>query len=164
MRTLSSQEIIGLAKCSKATSLEIIYHDLLETKKLYLNRKNNSYATVKWLEKNFDANFTHGNDAPRGGRIGEYVTFTTNSKFDELALLVNSKNDEKAHAIAESKSKNQKAVDLMVISEKEKASFLERTEGLSNKKARAIAHNFAGRKLGFYSNDAKDKFMNLRNE
>jgi len=164
MKTLSSQSVMQLAKCSKSTALEIIYHDLLESKKLYLNRRNNSTATIKWLEKNFEAKFTNGNDAPRGGKIGEFVTFEVNSNFNDLVLLITQKDSEFVKETASRKAEQQKAIDAMVISEAEKQSFLEKTKDMSNKKARQIAHNFAGRKLGFYSNQAKDKFMALRNE
>jgi hypothetical protein len=162
MKTLSKQTIIELAKCSNSTAIEIIYSNLLESKKLYLNKKNNSNATIKWLEKNFDAKFTKGNDAPRAGKTGDFVTFTTNDNFEKLAVLINKKDAELVKQNEAKKTEQQKAVNEMIISETEKVKFLEKTKGLSNKKSREIAHNFAGRKLGFFSNQAKDKFMSLR--
>ena len=162
MKALSKESVIKLAKCSNSTALEIIYHNLLEDKKLYVNRKNNANATIKWLEKNFDAKFTKGNDAPRGGKIGEFVTFTTNEKFNELAELINNKDIELKEFQKNKKIAEQKLINEMVISENEKTKFLEKTKDLSNKKSREIASNFAGRKLGFYSNEARDKFMSLR--
>ena len=163
MKTLSSQTVMQLAKCSKSTAIEIIYCNLLESKKLYLNKKNNSTSTIKWLEKNFDAKFTKGNDAPRGGKIGDFVTFTVNKKFNELLELITKTDLSKKNADLYKKIQQQKAIDAMVITELEKQSFLEKTKNLSNKKAREVAHNFAGKKLGFYSNQAKDMFMILRN-
>ena len=68
MKNLPTTSVMQLAKCSNSTALEIVYHNLLDNKKLYLNRKNNATATIKWLEKNFDAKFIKGNDAPRVGK------------------------------------------------------------------------------------------------
>ena len=161
-KSLRVSEVMEMAKCSKSTAIEIVYTDILESKKLYLNRKNNSTATVKFLEKNFEAKFTKGNDAPRGGKFGDFVTFTTNDKFDELAKAILGRNEERANEIEARKVEETKAVNEMVITEEEKNKFLEKTKGMSNKSAKAIASNFAGRKLGFYNNIAKDKFMALR--
>jgi hypothetical protein len=162
MKTITVQQVMTLAKCSKSTAIEIVYSFLFENRRVYLNKKNNATATIKWLTKNFDAKFTNGNDAPRGGKIGEYVDFTANSKFDELQKLILEKDSEIYIAKEKSKIINQEMVNAMVISETEKTNFLEKTKDLSNKQARKIAHNFAARKLGFYSNQAKDMFMNLR--
>lgn len=164
MKALNTQTVMQLAKCSKSTAIEIVYNDLLESKKLYLNRKNNSTSTIKWLEKNFDAKFTNGNDAPRGGKFGDFVTFTTNNNFETLVSLINQEESSFVEASEKRSAEQNAAVQGMVISEAEKQNFLEKTKDMSNKKARTVAHNFAARKLGFYSNEAKDKFMNLRNK
>jgi hypothetical protein len=162
MKSLSNQQVIKLAKCSNSTALEIICANLLESKKLYLNKKNNSSATIKWLEKNFDAKFTKGNDAPRGGKAGEFVTFEVNCNFEKLVNLISEADAECIKNNEAKKAEQQKAINNMVISETEKQSFLLKTKDMSNRKAREIAHNFAAKKLGFYSNQAKDKFMELR--
>jgi hypothetical protein len=162
MKTITVNQVMNLAKCSKSTAIEIVYRLLFEKRRVYLNKKNNATATIKWLTKNFDANFTAGNDAPRGGKIGDYVDFTANSKFDELQKLILQENAKLAFAKEKTTKVNQEMVNAMVISESEKINFLEKTKDLSNKKARIVAHNFAARKLGFYSNQAKDLFMNLR--
>lgn len=163
MKTLSTQTVMRLANCSKSTAIEIVYSNLLETKKLYLNKKNNSTATKKWLVKNFDAKFTEGNDAPRGGKTGDFVTFTVNDKFDDLVTLINNEDVKLKNFTALKKIEQQEAINSMVITEEEKTKFLEKTKNMSNRQARQIAHNYAGKKLGFYSNLAKDKFMDLRN-
>lgn len=166
MKALSTQTVQELAKCSKSTALEIIYSDILETKKLYLNKKNNSSATMKWLERNFSAFFTYGNDAPRGGKTGDFVTFTFTTsgeeKFNSFVSTINSENAKLLKRQNESKISNQAKVEAMVISETEKQNFLAKTTGMSNKSAKAVAHSYAGRKLGFFSNEGKDKFMDLR--
>jgi hypothetical protein len=163
MKTLSYHSVMNIAKCSKSTALEIIYHDLLETKKLYLYRGNNANATINWLTKNFAAKFTKGNDAPHGGVAGTFVTFTANEKLNNLIKLINDADADLIKQTKERKIKQQTAINNMVISESERVSFLEKTKDLSNKKARQIAHNFAGRKLGFYSNDGMQKFFDLKN-
>ncbi len=160
---LNKSTVMQLCKCSNSTAIEIMYSNLLTSKNLYLNRKNNSTATLNWLKKHFEAKISEiKNDAPRGGKVGDFITFTANEKFDNLCKLVLSENDNFIKKENERKVSQKKAVDSMVISEIEAKNFIEKTKDLSNKKARAIAHNFAGRKLGFYSNEAKDKFMNLR--
>lgn len=163
MLQLSSQKIMEICQCSKSTAIEIRYSNLLESKKLYLNKKNNSTATLNWLKKNFGAIVSKiQNDAPRGGKTGDFVTFKTNQKFDELCQLVLAENEKHIKTEKDKKESQQASINAMVISEAEKKNFLEKTKNLSNKKSRVIAHNFAGRKLGFYSSDGRDKFMNLK--
>ena len=155
-------QIMLMAKCSQSTANEIMYYNLFECK-LYLNRKNNSRSTILWLKNHFSIEVSEiKNDAPRGGKNGDFVTFEPNEKFLEIKNLILTENENKINFENQRKQAQILEVSKMVISENEKNSFLEKTKNLSNKKARAIAHNFAGRKLGFYSNEGKDKFMNLR--
>lgn len=160
---LNVGQIMQFAKCSKSTAFEISYYNLFDCK-LYVNRKNNSRSTIFWLKTNFDIEVSKiQNDAPRGGKIGDFVTFEPNEKFIELKNLILSENENKIKTGNQLKEAQILAVSKMVISDNEKTNFLEKTKNLSNKKARTVAHNFAGRKLGFYSNEGKNKFMNLRN-
>ena len=158
---LNKGVVMLLANCTACTANEILYYNLF-SQKLYLNRKNNSRSTIIWLQKKFNIEVsTVQNDAPKGGKIGDFVTFETNEKFEIMRKSIISENENFINKRDALKIEHQKKIDSMVISENEAKNFIEKTKDLSNKKARAVAHNFAGRKLGFYSSQAKDKFMDL---
>lgn len=159
---LNKGVIMLLADCSISTANEILYYNLFSNK-IYLNRKNNSRSTILWLRKKFDISVSEiKNDAPRGGKTGDFVTFEPNVKFEIIRNSIISENEKFVNKAKNLKFEQQAKINAMVISENEAIKFLEKTKDLSNKKSRTVAHCFAGRKLGFFSNEAKDKFMNLR--
>lgn len=162
MKNVSTQQVINFAKVSKSTAIELVYSDLHLTKKLYTNRGNNATATINWLKKNFNAQFTTGNDAPRGGQRGNYVTFETNEKFEKFAQSLTELDAKIGNEQSQIALEKNQAIEAMVISDAEKAKYLTKVEGLSNKKARKEAHKFAAKKLGFFSTEGMKKFFELK--
>lgn len=149
-------------KISKAFAIEIVWHSFLDEKKIYLNRGNYASSTIGFLAKNFGAIFERGNDAPKGGKRGAFVIMTSwNSEFDKFANQIIKRDEEIGQEALQREIEKTKALDSMMISEEEKNKFIEKTTGLSNKQARKIAHNFAAKKLGFYSTEGMKKFMEL---
>lgn len=162
MRTITIEQIKEIAKCTHCTAVEVKYCDILEKCKLYTDRGNNSRATMNWLSKH-DVEFTYGNDAPRGGKIGNFVSFKMTDKLAVVKNALDIKDAQLTIIADEKEAARDAAIEAMVITEEEANKFIQKVTGLSNKHARKIAHNMAAAKLGFYSKGGRDRFMHLIN-
>jgi uncharacterized protein YifE (UPF0438 family) len=86
---ITTQSIEVLFKVTPSVSLQLAYNDLHINRKLYTNRGCNARAVINWLTKEFGINtFVNGNDAPRGGKHGNFVTFETNEAFEQFAQSI----------------------------------------------------------------------------
>lgn len=107
MKNLSISQIMTLAKCSYSTAYEFKNKQFIEGK-LYLNQKNYANHTLKWLQNTCKIlEFKSGNDAPKGGKVGDFVTFIPTSEFldiVDLLLKEDNKQLEKAENISRQKS------------------------------------------------------------
>lgn len=160
MKNLSINQIMSIANCSYSTAYEFKSKQFIDGK-LYLHQKNFATYTLKWLEKVCKiSDFKSGNDAPRGGKKGDFITFIPTSEFlnivDKL-LIQDEKIGEIQQAITEEKSNKLAAFH---PTEKMISDFKDKTKGVSNKKARKIAHNVAAKYLGFYSTEGMKKLLN----
>lgn len=162
MKNVSVNQLIEFAKVTKSIAIELAYSNLHVTKKVYTNHGNNARATMNWLVKNFGVNFTTGNDAPRGGKHGNYVTFESNEKFEKFAQSLIELDEKLENEQVAKKAAKNNALEAMLISEIEKSEYLAKVEGLSNKKARKVAHKQAAKKLGFFSTEGMKKFFELK--
>lgn len=162
MKNLNTSIIESTFKVSKSTAIEIVFSDLHINRKIYLNRGNQARSTIGWLVKKFGVTFQTGNDSPRGGKRGDYVTFESNEAFEKFAQEVNAI-DERISAETEARNREKKAaIESMIITPSEKEKFLQKVEGLSNKQARKEAHKFAAKKLDFWSTKGMKKFFELK--
>lgn len=86
---ITTQSIEVLFKVTPSVSLQLVYNDLHIYRKLYTNRGCNARAVINWLNKEFGINtFVKGNDAPRGGKFGDFVTFESNEAFEKFAQSI----------------------------------------------------------------------------
>jgi len=86
---ITTQSIEVFFKLTPSVSLQLAYNDLHINRKLYTNRGCNARAVINWLTKEFGINtFVKGNDAPRGGKFGDFVTFDTNEAFEKFAQSI----------------------------------------------------------------------------
>jgi uncharacterized protein YifE (UPF0438 family) len=86
---ITTTSIENFAKVTPSVALQLAYNDLHVNRKLYTNRGLNARAVINWLTKQFGiVNFTKGNDAPRGGKHGDFVTFETNEAFEKFAQSI----------------------------------------------------------------------------
>jgi hypothetical protein len=163
MKNLTTTQIQKLTGASTSMAIEIKYNGFLENLKIYTNKGNYANHTIAFCEKKFNATFEYGNDAPRGGKNGNYavmVNYNVKAVKAFKAALVDADNKagEEANAIAIDKANKLRT---MIITDAEAQLFLSKIEGLSNKQARKVAHNFAAKKLGFYSTDGMAAFFSL---
>lgn len=162
---METSKIQQIAKCSKNIAINIKYSLGLNcTGLLYTNRGNYADSTKRWFEKNFDVTFERGNNSPKWGKNGEFIKIVESTeKLKSFVELLQNEEQKILTETAEREEKKNKALELMVISDEEKNKFIAKTAGTSNKRKRQIAHNFAGRKLGFYSTEGMKKYFELTN-
>lgn len=160
MKNLSINQIMSIAKCGYSTAYEFKSKQFIEGK-LYLHQKNYATHTLNWLTKVCKvSDFKSGNDAPKGGKNGDFVTFIPSIEFLNIVenlLIQDEKIGEFQQAINEEKSNK---LESFQPTEKMILDFKAKTKGLSNKKARKVAHNMAAKYLGFYSTEGMSKLFN----
>ncbi len=150
---------ISIPNCVVA---ELNYNNLADTRKIYTHRGNYATATMAWLTKHFHVIFTEGNDAPRGGKNGNYVTFEPNQAWLEFVADYKASKQKASDDVATAKAERIAKVEAMTISEQTALTFRSKIEGLtSRKQIRKVANLMAASKLGFYSSEGRDKFMQL---
>ena len=85
----STQEVMNFAKVSQSTAIELSWNNLHTKHKLYTDRGNNARVTINWLSKKFGiTNFVKGNDAPKGGKNGNFVTFEPTEAFKDFTQSI----------------------------------------------------------------------------
>jgi hypothetical protein len=137
-------------------------NNLANTCKIYTHRGNYATATMAWLQRHFGVIFTEGNDAPRGGKRGNYVTFAPNQAWLEFVADYKASKQKAADDATAAKAERMAKVEAMTISEQTAQTFRSKIEGLtSRKQIRKVANLMAASKLGFYSSEGRDKFMQL---
>jgi hypothetical protein len=141
---------------------ELNYNNLADTCKVYTHRGNYATATMAWLQRHFGVIFTEGNDAPRGGKRGNYVTFAPTQAWIDFVADYKSSKQKAADDAATAKAERMAKVEAMTISEQTAQTFRSKIQGLSSRKQiRKVANLMAASKLGFYSSEGRDKFMEL---
>ncbi len=162
MNNLKVEKLMSELKISKSFANVIRYTRFVETGKIYTNQGWNASSIIKYLEKNFGVTFENGNDAPKGGKWGNFVQVIETDQYKDFIIQVLELNH-LANVKAESIENERKlAIENFEIDEKMKAEFIKKTEGLNNTQSRNIANNMIGRKLGFYSSTLRNKLMELR--
>jgi len=103
---ITTQSLEVAFKVTPSVSLQLAYNDLHIYRKLYTNRGCNARAVINWLTKEFGINtFVKGNDAPRGGKHGDFVTFDTNEAFDKFAQSIKDFESQREAEVEADKSK-----------------------------------------------------------
>lgn len=161
MKNLTVNEIMKIADVSKATAYQI---DLgfFDTKKIYTERGDFANYAVKFFTKKFNATWVKGNDAPRGGKRWKHLIMVTHDEsYNEFAQKLIEADNAKGLMLKEREEKRKAAIAAMNIEEEERIKFISMASNLSTTQAKKTAHNFAARKLGFYSVKGRDKFLQL---
>lgn len=159
---ISVETIVKKFKICRSLAIEIWANKLLTNRRIYVNRGNNAAASINSLKKNFGISvITQGNDAPKGGKIGDYIEFESTEAFEVFAKKVLGLENSIIFQNKKRQEERTLAVNAMVITEEEKVKFLSKVEGLSRKQARKVAHHYAGKKLNFYSTEGMARFMDL---
>lgn len=149
-------------KTPNCARIEIEYNKLTETNKLYTDRANYSLHTMAWLTKQFGVTYSSIlNDAPRGGKRGNYILLVQTPAWVEFCRQYKSVVSEDEAVKAAIKAEREAKIDALVISDQCKQYFIDKVAGLSRKQARKVACNMAANKLGFYSTEGTHKFMSL---
>ena len=163
MTQLTVTEVQHFAGCNNYTAIEILYCRILTEGKLYTCRGNYANYTINWLSRRGVNNFVHGNDAPRGGKWGQYVTFEISDELKGIhtkLAAINTVAEQRHKAEAERKAQLERDIQGSITPE-EKEKYLAAVHGLSRKQERKVAHNFAARKIGHYSTAGMKAFFNL---
>lgn len=164
MKTLNAQYFATNFKINKHFALEIVYSNFFESKIIRTDRGNYAASTINYLKKKFNAVFSEvQNDAPKGGKRGNFVKMlSADPSFEVFQNAVIAEDDRIIFESEKRKQLQNEAVQNMIISEEEKRKFLEKTTNFSNSQRRKTAHNYAAKKLGFYSTAGMDKFYDLQ--
>jgi hypothetical protein len=161
MKNLTVNEVMKIANVSHATALQIV-EGFLDTKKIYTERGEFAKYAVHFFTNKFNATWVEGNNAPKGGRRGEFVIMVSyNESYNEFAQKLIEADDAKGYMRKELEEKRKVAIAAMNIEDDERIKFVSITSNMSTTQAKKTAHNFAARKLGFYSVEGRDKFLQL---
>lgn len=157
MKNTSVEFLIEKVKVSRTVAVALVYGDVHITRKLYTNHGNNAYATIKWLSKRFGiTDLIPGNDAPRGGKHGNFVTFHSNAEFEKFTATLVELENHLTIAISsrrEQDEKNNQAMREFLNSESGKAAIVTELKkkypdlGLSNKEANSAAFHIGNKIL-----------------
>lgn len=147
-------------KVSYSTAVSIRY-GFFENFVIYKNRGNNSSNVVANFKKHFDAIFESGNDAPRGGKNGDFYKMVScdKVKFNEFVEKLEKLNNAVVLETEKRKENQQKAINNLNFSVEEISKFKSKIYNQSNRTAKKIANNFVAKKLGFYSLDGVAKLL-----
>ena len=161
MKNLTVNEVMKIADVSHAVAHQIMY-GFLDTKKIYTERGEFAKYAVHFFTNKFNATWAEGNDAPKGGKSGEFVIMVSHNKsYIEFAQKLIEADNAKGCMRKELEEKRKAAIDAMNIEEDERIKFVSMTLNKSITQVKKTAHNFAAKKLGFYSVEGRDKFLQL---
>lgn len=161
MKNLTNDEVMKLANVSLAVAYQID-KGFLETKKIYTHLGDYANYAVHFFTKKFKAIWVKGNDAPRGGKRGNYLIMVSHDiSFNEFAQKLIEADNAQGVISKELAEKKKQAVAAMNIEDDERLKFLSKTLNMSTTQAKKTAHHFAAKKLGFYSTMGRDKFMQV---
>lgn len=164
MKTITVQQVKKLLECSESTAMSIVYSDVLATAKLYTNRGNNAKVTINFFAKHGIPVIDAGNDAPRGGKYGDFVVFKKNYAFAGLQITVSDEDNRLFALVEKAKAEKAEALEKLTFTPEEIAKIKTKIQNAnSNRHVKGILNNESAKKLGFYSTEGMSKLQSLVN-
>lgn len=165
IQNISTGAVEKKFKVSASVALHLLYSNLTLSvgNKIYTNKGANARAVQNWLEKNFDAKFSYGNDAPRGGKIGNFIQIVSIDAelADAFFATVKAFDEEIGREIEAKRKQKAELVEDFTMTDEEIEKFIAKTADLSNKKTRQKANNEYARKSGFFDTDGTRKVLDI---
>ena len=173
MKTINiihSETLASIAKISKTEASAFLYNDFYIGGKVYLyaqgSRGYNERFPKRLIAK-YMIEGTYGNDAPRGGKLGDYLLITNIGKDKDKVDVINKMietldaNYTKAKEEKESKIKAANELFRNSVTEEDLKKFAEFWKNSSNKKARGKACNLYARYTGVYTTSCYNEVYEL---
>lgn len=88
MKNLTVEKLMSELNISKSFANVIRYTSFVETGIIYTNQGYNAPSAIKYLEKNCNVTFKSGNDAPKGGKWGNFVQVIETQEYKDFIIRV----------------------------------------------------------------------------